>query len=186
MARLSLSPKFLVMRSLPRLGSISRRLLPWSATAIVLAACATTPTVELKRVAIQGIAFAPPAIMLSAVINVNNKNGFDVMVRNVDATVTLNDHYTLPPIDLNPNVWLAANATTQLQIPVSIPLLMIPGLLTETVSSSSIKLHMKGTADVTATRLLGLQRNNEPIDQDTTIPRQSLLAALPVGVYAGP
>lgn len=137
--------------------------------------CVTTPTLALHHAEVSGFGMA--GVNVNVVVQVNNKNSFDVMVRNLNANVTIADKYPLYPIAFNPNQWLGSKSSSLMAVPVTIPWPMLPGLLAETLGSDNIAFHIKGTADVTATRLLAVERNDEKIDQDGKISRAMIVAA---------
>ena len=145
------------------------------ASTLVAVGCATKPTLALHHAEISGINLQGVAV--NVVVQVNNKNSFDVMVRNVNANVTMSDKYPLAPIAYNPNQWLPSKQSTLMPVPVTIPWQMVIPLLAETLGSDSIKYSVKGTADVTATRLVGIQINNEKLEESGSIPRNMVLAA---------
>ena len=47
-------------------------------------------------------------------------------------------------------------------------------ILAQTIGSQTIAYHFRGTADVTAVRMLGIQRNDYPVDEGGTISRMAL------------
>lgn len=145
------------------------------ATAIAVGAgCVHKPTLELHSAQINGIGLS--GVGMNLVVRVNNTNSFDVQVRDVNVQVTVAG-LVLPQIQYSPNRWLGSDQTTLVDVPVVIPWAMVPGLLTATVGREKLAYHVKGTADVTATRLLNVQRNNYPIDEDGEVPRATLVAA---------
>lgn len=145
------------------------------ATAIAVGTgCVHKPTLELHSAQINGIGLA--GVGMNVVVRVNNTNSFDVQVRDVNVQVTVAG-FLLPPIQYSPNRWLGSDQTTLVDVPVVIPWAMVPGLLTQTLGKDKLKYHVKGTADVTATRLLAVQRNNYPIEEDGEVPRATLVAA---------
>ncbi|MFO0659688.1 MAG: hypothetical protein U0165_07650 [Polyangiaceae bacterium] len=149
------------------------------ATSLVLGlmatGCVTTPTLALHHAEVSGVGMA--GVNVNVIVQVNNKNSFDVMVRNLNANITIADKYPLFPVAFNPNQWLGSKSSSLMSVPVTIPWPMMPGLLAETLGSENIKFHIKGTADVSATRALEIQRNNESIDQDGKISRAMILTA---------
>jgi len=93
----------------------------------------------------------------------------------VHCNVTFGRGYTLGPMDFALNQWLPSNQTTLIAVPVSIPWQMLPALASETAGAYAIPYHVKGVADVTATRALGIERDNYPVDEGGAIPRQMVL-----------
>jgi LEA14-like dessication related protein len=143
--------------------------------ALALAGCVKKPTVQLDSAQIAGVGLV--GVSMNVVVRVNNTNSFDVMVREINAQMTINNRYTLSPIVTSPNVWLASDKTTLVSLPMVIPWTVVPGLLSETLGKDTISYHVQGTADVTATRLLQVQKNNHPINEDGTVSRAAILAA---------
>jgi hypothetical protein len=142
------------------------------ALAAATAACVSQPVVALDHAEIRGASFS--GVSLVVMLRVNNKNSFDVQVRNVRGQASIANRWLLPPIDYSPNVWLPAGQSTVVPAPIVIPLDMIPGILAQTLGSQTIAYYFKGTADVTAVRMLGIQRNDYPVDEGGTISRMAL------------
>lgn len=125
---------------------------------------------ELRSASLRGIG-------LDVYMSVDNPNSFDIEIRNVRVTVTFAERYALPTIDYSPNQWLAAGQSTVLRVPVAIPFTLVPGVVQEARQSPTLKYTVKGSADVTAVRALGVERDNYPIDETGTLVRDELLAA---------
>ena len=163
------------MRKLQTLASVALCL---SATA--LAGCVKKPTVQLDHAQIANVGLV--GVSMNVVVKVNNTNSFDVMVREVNAQVTINNRYTLAPIVTAPNIWLASDKATLVSLPMVIPWTVVPGLLSETLGKESISYRVQGTADVTATKLLQIQKNNHPINEEGKVSRAALLSAARVRI----
>jgi LEA14-like dessication related protein len=136
----------------------------------LLAGCVSKPVIslhhaDLKEVSLQGLD-------LKVFIQITNPNTYDVEVRNVHCQVTIAGRYPLAPMDLQPNKWLPAGETTLITVPVSIPWTMVPALVAETLGSTDVKYRVQGVADVTATRTFGIEKNNYPLDEEASLPRQ--------------
>jgi LEA14-like dessication related protein len=150
-----------------------RRALLVAASALSLAfasGCVSKPVIalhhaDLKEVSLQGLD-------LKVVIQIHNPNAYDVEVRAVHAQVTIAGKYKLEPMDLQPNKWLPAGETTLIAVPVYIPWPMVPGLIAETLGTPDVKYRVQGSADVTATRTFGIEKNNYPLDEEASLPRQ--------------
>jgi hypothetical protein len=146
--------------------------------------CATKPTMSLKAAEISGVRLGfPPqlSVVMNVVLDVSNTNSYDVAVRAMRGTATLADKYTLP-IDFRPGgegVWLAANATTTIRVPVTIPVDLGLQLLRESLTSSTVSFRVVGSADVTATRTFKIEKDNYSVDERGTFTRQQLEMALP-------
>jgi LEA14-like dessication related protein len=151
----------------------ARAVLFVSALCLASTACVQTPTVQLHHADIQGVSLAGPVV--DVVIAINNPNSFDIKVRDVTAETTFAGRYTLPPIVIHPDQWLPSGQVTQVHVATTLPWLMIPGILAETVMSPQVVYHVHGSANVTATRMFGVEEDNLPIDLNGTIPRNILV-----------
>lgn len=146
--------------------------------------CASKPTMTLKHAEISGVQFGfPPqvGVVMTVVLDVTNTNSYDVAVRAMRGTAVLADKYTLP-IDYRPGgegVWLAADATTTLRVPVTVPLDLALTLLRESYTSPSVSFRVIGSADVTATRTFKIEKDNYSVDERGTFSRQQLEMAIP-------
>jgi len=150
-----------------------------ASTAVVLSVlasgCVTTPVVELHSAHLatanaQGVG-------LDIFVKVNNDNVFDVKIRNVRAKVVMGERFALPPLQFNPDQWLPAKRHTLVRVPMVVPWTMVPALLAHTAGSETISYTVVGAADVTAVRMLGIQRNDYPIDDEGELSRAQLAAA---------
>jgi hypothetical protein len=124
---------------------------------------------ELRSASLHGVG-------LDVYLKVDNPNSYDVQVRNVRVEVQVG-RYPLPPFAFSPNQWLPSGEVTLVRVPMVIPYQVVPGLLADTVTSPGIRYHVRGSADVTATRLFGVERDNYPVDEDGVIDRMALVAA---------
>jgi len=156
-----------------------KRLVPLLALAL-LTGCVSKPVVSLHHAELEAASLE--GLGLQVVLKVVNPNSYDVQVRTVHVQVTIADKFSLPPIDVQPNQWLPSNDTTMVKVPVTIPWPVIPGLLAETLGAPSVTYRVKGTADVTAVRALGIERNDYPVDEEGTLPRQLIIDASPVKI----
>lgn len=147
------------------------------------AGCVSKPVVSLHHAEVRAASLL--GVGLNVVLKVDNPNAYDVEVRNVHAEVTIAGKYSLAPIDIAPNAWLPSNQTTLVGVPVVIPWTLVPALISETLGSSEVRYHVKGTADVTAVRALKIEKNDYPIDEDGSLPRQTLIQAGPGGISIG-
>jgi len=137
--------------------------------------CVTQPAVTVHHAEVRGLSAFGLNVLIF--LQIRNDNAFDVQVRNVHCNVVFGRGYTLGPIDFAPNQWLPSNQATLVPVPVSIPYQLVPALISETAGSFAIPYYVKGTADVTATRALGIERNNYPIDEGGAVPRQMVVDA---------
>jgi len=136
-------------------------------------ACVSAPTVRLHHAAFTGATLTGAA--LDVVIEIQNPNSFDIKLRDLTAETTFAEKYTLPPIVMHPDQWLPSGQATQVHVPTQLPWLMIPGILAETIFSPEVTFHVKGTANVTATRTFGIQEDNYPMDLRGVMPRKLIV-----------
>jgi len=108
-------------------------------------------------------------------LQVRNDNPYDVQIRGMNVNVTFGHGYPIGPINFPTNQWLQANRTTLVAVPVTIPWVVMPALISETMGSYSIPYHVKGYADVTATRTFQIDRDNYQVDESGSLPRQMLV-----------
>jgi hypothetical protein len=157
---------------------IPRRWLAALPLVAVLAAapgCVTQPAVSLHHAEVRGLSAWGLQVMIF--LQVRNDNSYDVQIRNVHCNVTFGRGSVLGPIDFAPNQWLPSNQTTQVAVPVYIPWTLLPALATESLGSYAIPYYVEGFADVTATRAFGIQKDNYPIKETGSVPRETVLGA---------
>jgi hypothetical protein len=140
-----------------------------------LAGCVQRPSILMHHAEVTGISTYGVSFIIY--LQVHNDNGYDIQIRHVNCNVTIGRGYVLGPIDFMPNTWLPSNRDTFLAVPVTIPWTLVPSLASETMGAYAIPYQVKGTADVTATRTFGVERDNYPIDQVGSVPRQTVLNA---------
>ena len=146
--------------------------------------CASKPSMKLNHAELSGVSLGfPPTVgvVMTMVLDVYNPNSYDVAVRAMRGTATLADKYTLP-IDFRPGgdgVWLAANTTTTLRVPVTVPIDLGIRLLHEAYTAPTVPFRVVGTADVTATRTFQIEKDNYSVDETGTFTRQQLEMAIP-------
>jgi hypothetical protein len=145
------------------------------ATALLLPACVSKPKMQLHHAEVR--AAGPQGIAMDIFLRVNNDNSFDVQVRNVRVQTVLQGRYPLPPVAYSPNQWLPADSSTIVVAPVLIPWHLVAPLLAETAASPAISYHVRGEADVTAIRSLGIKSDNYPVDEQGSVPRIAVLQA---------
>ncbi len=136
-------------------------------------ACVQSPKVRLHSAGFQGANLT--GAVLDVVIEIHNPNAFDIQVRDVTAETTFAGRYSLPPIVLHPNQWLPAGRSTQVHVPTTLPWLMIPPILAETILSPKVTYTVRGNANVTATRTFGIEEDNYPIQLTGEMPRQMMV-----------
>jgi hypothetical protein len=149
--------------------------LPLLAVLAAAPACVQQPVVTVHHAELRGVSGF--GLGVAIFLQIRNENAYDVQIRRVACNVTFGRGYTLGPIDFAPNQWLPANQTTLVAVPVSVPWNLLPALATETAGAYAIPYHVKGAADVTATRTFGIERDNYPIDEGGAIPRQMVVDA---------
>ena len=96
-------------------------------------------------------------------------------ISDVTAETKFAGRYQLPPIVIHPDQWLPAGQATQVHIPTTLPWLMIPGILAETMFAPQVVYSVHGSANVTATRTFGIEEDNYPLDLTGTMPRNILV-----------
>lgn len=143
--------------------------------AFALPACVSKPKMQLHHAEVR--AAGPMGIGMEVFLRVNNENSFDVQVRNVRVQTVLQGRWGLPPVAYSPNQWLPADGTTIVSAPVIIPWTLVGPLLAETATSPTISYRVRGEADVTAIRSIGIKSNNYPVDETGSIPRIAVLQA---------
>lgn len=143
------------------------------ALALGATACVQTPSVKLHHADVQGASLA--GAVLDVVIEIHNPNSYDIKVRDVTAETTFAGKYALPPIVLHPDQWLPAGQSTQIHVPTTLPWLMIPGILAETLLAPVVRYSVRGSANVTATRTFGVEEDNVPIQLSGEMPRQLMV-----------
>jgi hypothetical protein len=137
--------------------------------------CVSKPKMELHHAEVRMA--GPAGVGLEVFLRVNNENSFDVQVRNVRVQTFVQGRYALPPVAYSPNQWLPADSSTIVRAPAIIPWPLIGPLLAESAASATISYRVRGEADVTAIRSLGIRSDNYPVDETGTIPRVALLQA---------
>jgi hypothetical protein len=113
---------------------------------------------------------------MTVVVSVHNPNGYDVAVRAVRGRVTLADRFEMPvnyKAEGN-GVWLPADETTLVRVPVSIPAEMAYAVLQQSVSSPMIPYRFSGRADVTATSTFELEEDNYAVDERGSVSRKQI------------
>lgn len=145
---------------------------------LVLAAtpgCPMVPAVQVHHAEVRGVSTFGVNLMIF--LQVRNENPYDVQIRAVRCNVVLGRGAVLGPIEFAPNQWLPSNQTTLVAVPVSIPWTVVPSIAAESAGGYSIPYHIRGVADVTATRSLNIDRNNYQIDETGFVPRQMVVDA---------
>lgn len=153
--------------------------------ALAAPACVSKPTMQLDHAEITGVRIAfPPSvgILMTVVVNVYNPNSYDVAVRAVRGRVVLAGRYVLP-VDFRADgdgVWLPSDRTTQVRVPIQMPVDLAFQLVRESFSSPVIPYRFSGRADVTATRTFRLEADDYSVDDHGVVARHQIEAALGV------
>lgn len=138
--------------------------------------CIKDPTMQLHSAGIRGA--STQGVLLNITMSVRNDNSFDIMVRNVTTDVTLAGRHRLPTVTHSPNVWLPADKTTLVSVPVVIPWNQIGPIMATTITSPQVSYVARGQADVTATRALEIDVNEYELEEEGTFSRGELAAAV--------
>jgi hypothetical protein len=155
-----------------------------ASAAFTTTGCVSKPTMRLHHAEVSGVAlgFPPSAsVLMTAVIDVYNPNGYDVAIRGVRGVVVFANRYTMP-VNFQAQgdgLWLLAERTTQIRVPTPVPLDLALTLARETFNQPVVPFRITGKADVTATRTFKLERDDYSIDERGTFARQQLEFALP-------
>jgi len=165
----------------------SSRLFAALAVAALLACtgCVSKPTMHLNHAEISGVQLAtmPPSIdvVMTIVLDVYNPNSYDVAVRAVRGQTVMAERYPLPVDYKAPGdgLWLPAHQTTSVRVPLSLPLPLAFQLVQQALASPVIGYRFQGTADVTATRSLQLEKDNYGVDESGSVTRDQMMAVIP-------
>lgn len=144
--------------------------------------CVSKPTMKVNHAEISGIVLVPtPAVQMTVVMDVYNPNSYDVAVRAVRGQTILAGKYPLDVQFKAPEggLWMNASTTTQLRVPVLVPVTLGFQILQESLSSSTIPFRFVGKADVTGTRTFEIEKDDYSIDETGTLTREQIAAILP-------
>lgn len=153
--------------------------------------CASKPTMKLNHAEVQGMTFGfPPqlGVLMNVVLDVYNPNSYDVAVRAMRGQVVFADRYPLAIDFRDPGegLWLAADKTTTIRVPVSVPVQLALQLFHEASINPNIPFKVVGKADVTATRTFKIEKDDYAVDESGTLTRDQMAAALasvfPLGI----
>jgi hypothetical protein len=171
-------------RRASRFALASLSLLLVALLALAGAGCVSKPTMKLNHAEISGVKLAFPlnvSVLMTVYIDVSNPNSYDVAMRSVSGQTLIAGRH-LVPVDFKPGgdgVWLASKQTTQVAVPVTIPVKVGLAVLGEAAGSPSVPYRFTGKANVTATRTFQIEKDDYSIDEQGQISRQQLEAALP-------
>jgi hypothetical protein len=145
--------------------------------------CPRKPTMRLNHAEITGVRITfPPSlgILMTLVIDVHNPNSYDVAVRAVRGQVTMAQRYTMP-VDFRAGpdgVWLPSDRTTSMRVDVIVPIDIALSVLRDSYASPIIPYRFVGRADVTATRTFQLESDDYEVNEQGSISREQIDAAL--------
>jgi hypothetical protein len=124
----------------------------------------------------------PPSlsVVMTVVLAVNNPNSYDIAIRRVRGMSFVAQRYSLP-VDYQPGadgIWLAADTTSFLRVPVVVPLDIAFALLQATLGSPSVAYSFSGRADVTATRTFKIEKDDYAVSESGMFDRHQLEVAI--------
>lgn len=140
---------------------------------------------RLNHAEVAGLAVSlPPSVGVLLLIHVDvfNPNSYDVAVRAVRGQVLLAGRHSVPVnfAAKGEGLWLEADKTSRMVIPVEVPLTTSLAVLAETVQTPMVNYQFTGRADVTATRTLKLERDDYSVNEQGVISRDQIQAGLHV------
>ena len=156
-----------------------------SLASLASTACVHKPTMHLDHAEISGVQLAtmPPSldIVMTIVLDVYNPNSYDVAVRAVRGQTIMAGRYPIPVAYQAPGdgLWLPAGQTTPVRVPVSVPVAVAFSLVQESMAAPVIPYRFQGTADVTATRSLKLEKDNYGVDEQGSVTREQMMQVIP-------
>jgi hypothetical protein len=137
-----------------------------------LPACVRKPEVKLHHAEVKAATMY--GLGMEVYLIIHNTNSYDVQVRNIRATVTLARQYPVP-LYFSPNSVLPSGRQIVLAVPMTVPWSIVPGLVAASAGSQVVPYTVRGNADVIA---LGfVERDEYPVDEAGTIPRQTFVNA---------
>ena len=145
---------------------------------------------HLNHAEISGAQLAtfPPGIgiVMTVVVDVYNPNSYDVAIRAMRGQVVMGNNYSLPVDFRAPGngVWLAAERTTSVRVPISIPLDLGLALLRDSAAAPFIPYRLTGRADVTASSTFRIESDDYAVDEQGTISRQQIAEIIPNSLAA--
>lgn len=149
---------------------------------VLATGCVSKPTMKLNHAEISGVVLGnPPSVQMTIVMDVYNPNSYDVAVRAVRGQTIMANKY---PIALDfkapeGGLWMNASQTTQLRVPVLVPITVGFQLLQESLAQATIAYRFIGKADVTGTRTFAIEKDDYSVDETGTITREQIAAILP-------
>ncbi len=153
------------------------------ACALGAAGCVEKPTMRLHHAEVSGVRITfPPSlgVLMTIVVEVHNPNVYDVAVRAVRGRVLLANRFELP-VDFRADgdgVWLPSERTTAVRVPVSVPVDVAIAVVRASYASPVVPYRFTGRADVTATRTFQLEKDDYSVDEQGSVSRQQIDAAI--------
>ncbi len=172
------------MRSRLRLVLLTAALLSLATGA---AGCATKPTMRLNHAEISGarIAFPPSlSVLMTVYLDVYNPNSYDVAIRAVRGRTIILNRYEVP-VDYRADgngLWLYADKTTHIRVPVSVPADVAIAILRESMSQPMIPYRFIGRADVTATSTFEIEEDDYSVNESGLVSRKMIQDVLGVNL----
>jgi hypothetical protein len=153
------------------------------AIALFSTGCASKPTMKLNHAEVQGVTIGfPPqlGIMMMMVLDVTNPNSYDVAVRAMRGQVMFAEKYPLAIDfrDQGDGLWLPADKTTTIRVPISVPVQLAVQLMRESAQNPTIPFKLTGKADVTATRTFKIEKDNYEVDETGSVTRDQMAMAV--------
>jgi hypothetical protein len=150
---------------------------------LLTSACATQPVVRLHHANLLGA--SPMGLRFDVVLEVENRNPFDVEVRSVRGNPSIAGTRGLGPMALEPRQWLPAGRAVLIAVPISVPWPVAASVALEALSRGEVSYRFVGVADVTATRALRVEWNQYPIDIEGELPASFFASAGGGGLQFG-
>lgn len=151
---------------------------------LAVASGCSTPSVQVKSAVLQSA--TPQGPRFDALLAIENPNSFDIQVRAVRANVRVAG--ATIPVVVQPNVWVPADGTASVAVPVTIPWSAVPPLGVGAVTQSQIPYTITGNADVTASRSLDIDYDAYRFAHQGTLPRSVFVTTgtkLPLSIGIG-
>lgn len=151
---------------------------PWGTFALACLAltlspaCVRKPQVKLHHAEVRAATMY--GLGMEVYLIINNANSYNVQVRNIRATVVLGRQYPVP-LQYSPNAVLPAGRSIVLAVPMTVPWAIVPGLVAASSGSPTVPYTVRGSADVTAMGFI--DRDEYPVDEEGTLPRQAFVDA---------
>ena len=149
-----------------RLGSLAPSLSLVASLALV--GCVTEPAVRLNHANLVGA--TPAGVRFDLVLEVENRNAFDVEVRSVQGQPIVAGSNGIAPIAIEPRQWLRAGTETLVPVVVTVPWPVATSIAAQALTEGEIGYRFVGYADVTATQTFQIRKDRYPIDIEGELP----------------